>query len=449
VVPWDLAAKSAIGALWGHLGQQTLTCGIPTVAREMAAIGVTLGMQSHPNIAVALQGAMTLVNAAAIWLRHHQIGRNPDEAARGAHGMSIEKWNDAAEKHAELRQRRERQSAALTAMHLASMAVKLGLSVYGATSNLPLLTSSVLGSEANNWTYAILRETGNASFRMVGHTGNAPHRVTPERGIASAFVYGLAQVASAYTSQRLIAKSVSASVSGSIVNEGSSLETPAAMLALIATVAGLRALPNVLVEAIDAAQLLHHELAPNGQHQHFEPALTGTDYARLLDHSPTRVGWNSIGGIMTQLSQLFSMSTPEARAALVNVGTGSLYGLTYFTVLLEYQAAFEVRADARRRAAFGAGAETAPVGGSQPSASQDFLPIQTTGPATTPPPTDSQVQLVGGIETSFRSVGSSSSSIISADSEEPGIPLRQLPPSQKPRSAHAADTSWYDSDPER
>jgi hypothetical protein len=336
-------ARRIGGALIGHAVQQTVTCGGPTLSREVAATFVTMSLENSPQLAFGLQVAMTLANGIIQAVRHRELNRHRDVAARGFHGITPEKWGQLPEDEREaLMAQQQNHSRIVSGLHATAAVVNLGTSLAGLLSKNPLLTSSVLASEARNWAYAAGRETLQATFRGTTVTDNMDPMagVTPVRMMASAAVYGGAQAIINYVTPLAIDALIPAdlNVSGFAITgaDGARLAALALFIAA-AKVGAARAATNTFGEVVDAFQLTAHEADEgNGGRQRLDFAHTGVDYSRLLTHSPARIAWNSVSGVLTPLT--FFMASSPAKDFITRFGSAILFGLTYMVIGQTYQA---------------------------------------------------------------------------------------------------------------
>lgn len=348
--------------LAGHTLQQAVTCGIPTFAREMVAMGLTMSLAERPNLAAGLQAGMTVINIAAQVMRHHQIKRHPDVAARGFEGLSEAQWRDKTPQEQQaIRDRQQASSREVTYMHLAAMVVNAGVTAYGLASGNGVLVASSVASDVRNLVYAGMRESLQASFGMVGlDAPRSSSGVSPDGMNFAAAVYGGAQAAAPYLQNYLTnvvspdALSVAGSVvsytqdhglikAGELVGVNTTLATVAAKASLV------RAAVNTLAEVLDAYQLKHQEAKGAGGTQKWSPEITGVDYARLMDHSPARMAWNGFAGSVGDLTTF--MKNSDLKSMLSNFGTALAFAVTYKPISQTYQAQAAVRSHVRSQAA--------------------------------------------------------------------------------------------------
>ncbi|MDR7149955.1 hypothetical protein J2W49_001910 [Hydrogenophaga palleronii] len=378
----------AVGIAGAHLMQQAVTCGIPTFAREMAFIGLTMKLAENPGAAAGVQAAMTAINVAGHVIRHRRMDRNPEAAARGFHGMTKPQWDATPpDQQAAMMERQQRNSRWVTQMHAAAMVVNTGAMIGGlaqpGNENARLFMATQAASDVRNLIYAALRETGQASLSMVGlQAPNASGGVNDQRMSTSAFAYTVAQAAGSYGADAIVSHArPDIRASGGIIRTAAAeLASGPALFKMAAVVASVRAVANTLGEVLDAGMAKHHEASQAGGRQVFSPGMPGAnqyaqkkrelmaasegnvsalqlaqlrvqtfrenvDISRLLDHSPARMAWNGTAATAADLASL--MAPSNLRTALSSFGVAMMFGASYKPVNQTYQAHAAVRSQVR------------------------------------------------------------------------------------------------------
>lgn len=378
----------AVGIAGAHLMQQAITCGIPTFAREMAYVGLTMKLAENPTMAAGLQAAMTAINVAGHVIRHRRMDRDPEAAARGFHGMSKPQWDAAPpEQQAAMMERQQRSSRWVTQMHAAAMVVNTGAMVAGlaqpGSEKARLFLATSAASDVRNLVYAAMRETGQASFSVVGlQAPNASGGVNDQRMSTSAFAYTVSQALGSYSADAILSQArPDIKVSGGVIRTAAAeLASGPALFKMAAVVAGVRAFSNTLGEVQDAYLGKHHEASQAGGRQVFSPSMPGAgqyaqkkrellaasegnvstlqlaklrvqtfrenvDISRLLDHSPARMAWNGTAATAADFASL--MAPSNLRTTLSSFGVAMLFGVAYKPVNQTYQAHAAVRSQVR------------------------------------------------------------------------------------------------------
>ena len=394
----------AAGIAGAHLMQQAITCGIPTFAREMAYVGLTMKLAENPGIAAGLQAAMTAINVAGHVIRHRRMDRNPEAAARGFHGMTKPQWDATPpDQQAAMMERQQRTSRHVTQMHAAAMVVNTGAMITGLarpdSENARLFLATSAASDVRNLIYAAMRETAQASFSIVGlQAPNASGGVNDQRMSTSAFAYTVSQALGSYGADAIISQArPDIRASGGIIRTAAAeMASGPALFKMAAAVAGVRAFANTLGEVQDAYLGKHHEASQAGGKQVFSPSMPGAaqyakkkaalleamqppageggastsqaaspakastlqlaklrvqafrenvDISRLLDHSPARMAWNGTAATAADLASL--MVPSNLRTALSSFGVAMLFGVSYKPVNQTYQAHAAVRSQVR------------------------------------------------------------------------------------------------------
>lgn len=323
-------------------------------------MAITARLADNPRVAISVMMGSAVINAGLQALRHSQMNRHPEIAARAYHGMTEAAWSQLhPEEQRQLMERQQYQARLVTQMQLAATTLHLGIAHAGVVLDRPDLVTSQLGFDVRNWVYAGMRETLQATFAMTDveyPAGQSSGGVNPQRMAHSATMYGAATVVSSYLQDVLL--STSAVTTNTLAeqplaisrfsirdSQGGLVTDIHAAHRMAAMVSALRAAANTAVEVIDAYQGSHHTAAAGDGRQIVNPAITGVDYARLRDHSPMRIAWNSIAGLPGALIQF--MPSSALRSLLGNVGAGLAFGLTYTAVNSNYQAAAGVRRHVR------------------------------------------------------------------------------------------------------
>lgn len=378
----------AAGIAGAHLMQQAITCGIPTFAREMAYVGLTMKLAENPGIAAGLQAAMTAINVAGHVIRHRRMDRDPEAAARGFHGMTKPQWDATPpDQQAAMMERQQRTSRHVTQMHAAAMVVNTGAMITGLarpdSENARLFLATSAASDVRNLIYAAMRETAQASFSIVGlQAPNASGGVNDQRMSTSAFAYTVSQALGSYGADAIISQArPDIRASGGIIRTAAAeMASGPALFKMAAAVAGVRAFANTLGEVQDAYLGKHHEASQAGGRQVFSPSMPGAkpfaekkqalleanggqastlqlaklrvqtfsenvDISRLLDHSPARMAWNGTAATAADLASL--MVPSNLRTALSSFGVAMLFGVSYKPVNQTYQAHAAVRSQVR------------------------------------------------------------------------------------------------------
>ncbi|HEY9106131.1 MAG TPA: hypothetical protein VIN58_05595, partial [Roseateles sp.] len=480
----------AVGIAGAHLMQQAITCGIPTFAREMAYIGLTMKLAENPTVAAGVQAAMTGINVLGHVIRHRRMDRNPEAAARGFHGMSKAQWDATPpDQQAAMMERQQRTSRHVTQMHAAAMVVNTGAMIAGLvrpdneTARQFLATSAA--SDVRNLIYAGMRESLQASFSLVGLSkGSNSSGVNDQRMSTSAFAYTVSQALGSYGADAILnqARPDIRASGGIIRTAGAEMASGPALFKMAAAVAGVRAFANTLGEVQDAYLGKHHEASQSGGKQVFKPAMAGEaqytnkkqallkamqppvveggsstappanepklptsqlvkmrvqafreniDISRLLDHSPARMAWNGTAATAADLASL--MAPSNLRTALSSFGVALLFGTSYKPVNQTYQAhsavRSQVRTDAQSRAAAEQGQNVRPL--NRWLSRQEMAPV-------TPPQSPERAGAGGGTSPDLAS-GPSFAHLVAAGKrpvvdDSPGASLRHFLPGESSNS---------------
>jgi hypothetical protein len=328
-----------------QLGQQTVTCFVPTVVREMAAIGVSTTMEAHPKAALGLQTAIGGARIAADYYRRHRLERHIDDATANGHGLTADQWDaQTPEQQAAMRANTRWHSNVVTAANLASVAGNLGIGIAGIHAGSSPMTSTALGNEVRNLAYMATRDTlsgsGSATTVRPG-PGMAPAGTNPVDMRKSAFAYGALQGASSVVSQVAVSafeKANDLHLDGEVLTDGAGRLLPLGKAARSATQIGMiRAAANALAETAESIE--QSVFQSNEAKGRIEVKLaTNKDQVRVLDHGATRLAWNGVGSVAGTLTGLISAPTALAKTGINAVGQVAAFGATYISVNHTYQA---------------------------------------------------------------------------------------------------------------
>jgi hypothetical protein len=171
-----------------------------------------------------------------------------------------------------------------------------------------------------------------ASFRMVGIVGETHGLSGPHLATAIATYAGV-QVAGGYASQALVAgaapeASTATSVLNGLTSPAAAGMSVAAAWGTAATVAGVKAAVNTVVESIDWFQRAQHEANQGGARQELAPRINSApehrDYGRLLDQMPGRLAViNTTNAVVGAASYFARHSSAALQSLIGNVGSGS------------------------------------------------------------------------------------------------------------------------------
>lgn len=360
-------AGSAAGspAEWAaHLAHQTLTCFIPTFAREIGAEAAGTYLRDNTFAKIAISTVIVGGRVLADQARHQLLNKAIEEAARNGNGFGPTEW--AAMPH----ERRQdyinntlHQSEWVRMLQHVSGALSLGLTVAGAVlgDRYPVLGdmgSTAMANEIRNVIYAFMRDSGNAlmnSVSVVSGPDAEKSRTNNANMQTSARVYGATQalgsLASGYAvgalnqAQGVIAHGVvSRDARGSLLNGAEFAQNAVG-------VGAIRGFVNTLVETSEAWYQSKHQASQADGVQQAAWGLND-DLRRLFDHSVARLGWNCVGSFMGQATGAFGQA-PGVRGqqhiqqAINAIGQAIAFGLTYVTVNHTYQAHAGVRAATR------------------------------------------------------------------------------------------------------
>jgi len=224
--------------------------------------------------------------------------------------------------------------------------------------------------------YATMRDSLQASFSMVGIVG-ATHGLGGAHLTAAIATYAGVQVAAGYAGQALVAgaapeASTATSVLNGLVSPAAAGMSTAAAWGTAATVAGVKAAVNTVVETIDFFQRTQHEATQGGATQELAPPWgnkkrtqeeanqggaspiespqinteekKARDYGRLLDHTPGRMAViNTTNAAVGVAGYLARKSSAALQSLIGNVGSAAVSAMTDYSVSNTWQAAAAVR----------------------------------------------------------------------------------------------------------
>lgn len=372
--------NKAWGALGGHAAQQMLTCGLPTMLREEAFIEAYNAMlphlvEQHPYAAVGLQMGVSLASVAAQhYLREPRLARDPngDEVAvRGHFGLSVDeaaqikaddverRANGETEQWPQLVAKHQAASKRVTGQQVMAELMNTGMSIAGAASGNPALTSRVLSTQLRNIAYAYTREPLQAAVSTTASASTRPGEApNPTSGVNNAH---MRTNAAWYTGMTLAMGTLQDALISSALPKGYSVSGPEIRDAqgqrltggelheMAALVSGLRAVCNSAIETADAFLGKHYDNKQVGNSQQFKASLPMKDFERVLDHSIARLSWNNFatGSNLAAQQALNAMTQgkipSQVSGTLNNIGTAAAFGLTYNMVNQIYQAHGKVR----------------------------------------------------------------------------------------------------------
>jgi len=339
----------------GHLAHQAVSVGIPTVAREMLAQGLMVGLHgAAPQVAIGLQAGMMVLSVGLQVVRERREARDPNEAARGFHSLSPEQWAQSSpQEQAAMRDTQARHSRLLTVLQVASSAVNLGLGVANVRSGDASAAIQRVATDVKTAVYTTMRDSLQASFRMVGIAGETYGLGGAHLANAIA-TYAAAQVTAGYVGQALVAgaapgASAATNVLNGLTSPAAAGMSTAAAWGTAATVAGVKAAVNTVVEAIDWFQRSQQEANQGGARQELAPRINTApehrDYGRLLDQTPGRMALvNTINSALGAAGHVARNSSAAVQSLIGNVGAAAVGALVDYSVSNTFQAAAAVRA---------------------------------------------------------------------------------------------------------
>jgi hypothetical protein len=364
-----------IGAAAGHLIHQTAAVGVTTFAREMAYEALVAVLRQLPHEALTAMQVTSGVTALGLHrLRQYREQRNPEAAARGFHNLSAAQWEALApeEKQAKMKEQRS-YSDAVTTLATASVVTNVAMSALGPSAGQPLLPAQVLATELKVAAYSVARDAIQASFRMVkpeaetnGGVSGAHMDVSGEfygkANFVANYAYGAVPAGLGEARTKLAAVFGDKDAQKTLMAHPSPLSTGQA-LGTIAHSSAVKATINTLLETSDWINLTQQEANEAGTKQRYDPAITGTDYGRLADHTIARTAainsnislGNALGLIAAKLQ-----APPWLNGLLTNGAPAVVAGLGYKAIGGTWQAAGAVRAVEDRRSSTSAAANPNP-----------------------------------------------------------------------------------------
>ncbi len=351
----------AWGAMAGHLLQQMVTCGGPTLLREEAfieAYNVILPhlTKKYPGVTVGLQVAVSLLSIVAHYkMREPRMQRAQDDsvAPRGYFGLSPEEFENLPQDERDAMQNAQANGSEwVTSMQLVAEILNTVMSVAGAATGNHALTTRVLSSQIRNILYAATREPLQATLSMTGATQGTPTFGVNDAHMAINGAWYTAMTLAMGVMQDAVIQSAlpkGYSVSGPELRDASGKSLQGNELHQMAIkVAGIRAICNSAIESVDAFLGKHYDTKQVNDSQAFSASLPMRDYGRLLDHSIARLSWNNFANSSTQgVQQAISKiggQFSEDSGQLGNIVAAAAFGLSYKMVNQTYQAHAKVRA---------------------------------------------------------------------------------------------------------
>jgi hypothetical protein len=346
-----------VAAAAGHLVHQAVSVGMPTFAREMLVAGLTVGLQGHANAVIGLQAGMMALNVTLQVVRERREAREPNEAARGFHSLSADDWNASSpQEQAAMRQTQARHSRLFTELQVAASALNLGLGIGNVRNGDVGSAISRVATDVKTTVYTTMRDALQASFRMSGIVDetlglSGTHLTT---AIAT---YAAVSLAGNYASQALVGSaapqaSTAANVRNGVLTPAEAGMSMAAAWGTAATVAGVKAAVNTVVEAIDWFQRTQLEAMEGGREHTLQPRINiapeHRDYARLLDHLPARMALVNTINSVTGAAGYAARHTSAAMQSLIgNAGSVAVSAMLDYSVTNTWQAESAVRAALR------------------------------------------------------------------------------------------------------
>jgi hypothetical protein len=361
--PAGSAAGSA--AEWAaQLTHQTLTCFIPTLAREIGAEAAGTYLRNNRFAQIAISTVLAGGRVLADRVRHQRLNAAIEEAARNGNGFGPDRWAAMpAERRQNYVNRTLHQSEWVRTLQHVSGALSFGLTVAGAVGGdrypfLGDMGSTAMANEIRNVIYAFMRDSGNAlmnSVSVVAGPGGEKSRTNNANMQTSAGIYGATQalgsVASGYAvgafnqTQGVNAHGVvSRNARGSLLNAAEFAQNAVG-------VGAIRAFVNTLIETLEAWLQNRYQAIQAQGVQQVQWGINN-DLVRLRDHSVARLAWNSGGSLTSQATGTFGQAEgvpgqPHIQQVINAIGQALAFGLTYIMVNATYQAHAGVRAATR------------------------------------------------------------------------------------------------------
>ena len=292
------------GETGAHFGQQALAVGVTTFGRQLLGAALEVAFAKTPLKTVySILAVLQVVKMCAQVLRHEQLNRKPDFAARSLAGESPDQWvrrtgchpgktltptGDARSKT----QLPEYKKSMAQLQHAdlfqfmqqgLTTAVNFGLITYAHTANKPELAASILANEIKNPVYAVARDTIQATGRFI-----SAHEET--HGLSGR---GYTQGAATYAATNLALVLAANQLTNAIKNEGSNITENVVILAASS------ALFNTVIETVDFQTMgrieASHAKTTHESHedraQRIGLANSQNDYSRLLGQTPGRINF--------------------------------------------------------------------------------------------------------------------------------------------------------------
>jgi hypothetical protein len=338
------------GALAGHLVHQSVTVGVPTFLREMMAEAMVLSMRHMPpNHAVMLQTGMAVVSVGAQLLREAREKRNPDEAARGFHGLSPQQWNDLSDgAQATLRKQQRNHSRMVTLMQLTASGTHIAIGIAAAKADDAEKAGKLFVTDFKTMLYGGMRDSLQASFNMVGPQDDT-FGVNGSHMTSSALFYGGANIAANFAFSTLPGMVPGAALADDVLRGKSGAMSQGDAWGVKAEVALVKAAINTILEASDWFSVNQQEANQAGTVQRWDPKLKlldpgPHDFGRVLDQTPARMTAIGASNAMYNAITFAMKDQPQAAQDLVaNVVVGAFASVQYKTIGGTWQADSAVR----------------------------------------------------------------------------------------------------------
>lgn len=356
----NLPSGRATLAAVGQTLQQVATCGLPTLAREVAfmhAYNLLANSiaQKNPGAALGLQAVVSMASIAShVYVRHprmDRLGADSTVAVRGHFGLSPQDWNAKLPAEREqLSDRQQQDSRNVTRNQVVAEVVYLGIAAMGVARGDGALSARVIATQLRHFTYAVSREGMQASLSMTGiDGGKKTHGVNEDNMATMSWIYGAMTLAMGF---------VQDSISRDLLPAGQTLSSPAltdahqqpllglALAKSILLLAGTRSGFNTLVSIMDGHVSKHLDARQSGATQSFQPSLPLKDYGRILDQSLARMSWTSLASAANMaMGELVARDivSPALGSFLGNGATAAAMGLAYRTINQTFQAHAAVR----------------------------------------------------------------------------------------------------------
>ena len=347
-----------IGAAAGHFAHQATATGLPTFAREMMYEALYAALRQLPQHAIIGMQITTGVATLGLHrLRQFREQRNPEAAARGFHNLSAAQWEALPHEEKQAKMAEQRKfSDAVTTLATASVMTNVALSAAGPSLGQPNLGAQVLATDLKVMAYAAARDSIQASFQMVDTEGptnggvsgthlHAAGEFYAKANFIANYSYGAVPAGLGDARTKLAATFGDKDAQAALEKQESSLSMAQAM-GTVAHSSLVKATINTLLETSDWIHVTQQEANEAGTRQHLKPALTGTDYGRVLDQSVTRTAvidsnislGNALGVVAAKLH------APAWLSGLLTNGVPAVAaGLSYGTIARTWQAESAVR----------------------------------------------------------------------------------------------------------